>query len=105
MYQIAAILAEFLLIYSAVAGGIERSWVNGPIIITAVGLVLGPYGEGVLRKGAAARRRAHRRSAGALDLGGVAHGVTRKSAGKADRASFGEFGRKRTPLLACEMRT
>jgi len=44
MYQIAAILAEFLLIYSAVAGGIERSWVNGPIIITAIGLVLGPYG-------------------------------------------------------------
>jgi len=49
MYQNAAILAAFLLIYSAVAGRIERSWISGPIVFTAVGLALGPHGLGVLR--------------------------------------------------------
>src|SRR5215469_12110134 len=49
MYQNAAILAAFLLIYSAVAGRIERSWISGPIVFTAVGLALGPHGFGVLR--------------------------------------------------------
>jgi sodium/hydrogen antiporter len=44
MYQNAAILAAFLLIYSAVAGRIERSWLSGPIVFVAVGLVLGPFG-------------------------------------------------------------
>jgi hypothetical protein len=32
MYQNSAILGAFLLIYSAVAGRIERSWVSGPIV-------------------------------------------------------------------------
>lgn len=49
MYQNAALLAAFLLIYSAVAGRIERSWISGPIVFTAVGLALGPHGLGVLR--------------------------------------------------------
>jgi sodium/hydrogen antiporter len=49
MYQNAAILAAFLLIYSAVAGRIERSWISGPIVFTAIGLLLGPYGLGKLR--------------------------------------------------------
>jgi sodium/hydrogen antiporter len=49
MYQNAALLAAFLLIYSAVAGRIERSWVSGPIVFTAVGFLLGPDGLGVLR--------------------------------------------------------
>ena len=49
MYQNAAILAAFLLIYSAVAGRIERSWLSGPIVFTAGGLLLGPYGLGVVR--------------------------------------------------------
>lgn len=49
MYQNAAMLATFLLIYSAVAGRIERSWVSGPIVFTAVGFLLGPDGLGVLR--------------------------------------------------------
>jgi sodium/hydrogen antiporter len=48
-YQNAAILAAFLLIYSAVAGRIERSWISGPIVFTAIGLLLGPYGLGILR--------------------------------------------------------
>jgi NhaP-type Na+/H+ or K+/H+ antiporter len=49
MYQNAAILAAFLLIYSAIAGRVERSWLSGPIVFTAAGLVLGPYGLGVVR--------------------------------------------------------
>jgi sodium/hydrogen antiporter len=49
MYQNAAILAAFLLIYSAVAGRAERSWLSGPIVFTAAGLLLGPYGIGVVR--------------------------------------------------------
>lgn len=49
MYQNAAMLAAFLLIYSAVAARIERSWVSGPIVFTAVGFLLGPDGLGVLR--------------------------------------------------------
>jgi hypothetical protein len=38
MYQNAALLALFLLVYSAVAGRVERSWVSGPIVFTSVGL-------------------------------------------------------------------
>jgi sodium/hydrogen antiporter len=49
MYQNAAILAAFLLIYSAIAGRIERSLISGPIVFTAVGFILGPDGLGVLR--------------------------------------------------------
>ncbi len=49
MYQNAAILAAFLLIYSAVAGRIERSWLSGPIVFTAAGLLLGPFGLGFVR--------------------------------------------------------
>ena len=49
MYQNAALLAAFLLIYSAVAGRIERSWIRDPIVFTAIGLLLGPYGLGMLR--------------------------------------------------------
>jgi len=48
MYQNAAMLAAFLLIYSAVAGRIERSWISGPIVFTAVGFLLGPDVLGVL---------------------------------------------------------
>ena len=49
MYQYAAILAAFLLIYNAVAGRSERSWISGPIVFTAIGLLLGPHGLGILR--------------------------------------------------------
>jgi Kef-type K+ transport system membrane component KefB len=48
MYQTAAMLATFLLIYSAVAGRVERSWISGPIVFTGVGFILGPDGLGVL---------------------------------------------------------
>ena len=49
MYQNAAILAAFLLIYSAFAGRVERSWISGPIVFTGIGFVLGPDGLGVIR--------------------------------------------------------
>ena len=49
MYQNAAVLAAFLLIYSAIAGRVERSWISGPIVFTVVGLILGPDGLGALR--------------------------------------------------------
>jgi NhaP-type Na+/H+ or K+/H+ antiporter len=48
MYRNAAFLAVFLLIYSAVAGRIERSLISGPIVFTVVGFILGPDGLGVL---------------------------------------------------------
>ena len=48
MYQNAAMLAAFLLIYSATAGRIERSWVSGPIVFTGMGFILGPDVFGVL---------------------------------------------------------
>src|SRR5262245_29905976 len=49
MYQNAALLAVFLLIYSAIAGRIERSFISGPIVFTVAGFILGADGLGVLR--------------------------------------------------------
>jgi NhaP-type Na+/H+ or K+/H+ antiporter len=43
-----AILAALLLVYSAIAGRIGRSWLSGPILFTAAGLMLGPEGLGLL---------------------------------------------------------
>lgn len=51
MYLNAAILAAVVLAYSAVAGRVGRSWLSGPILFTAAGLVLGPGGLGLLRLG------------------------------------------------------
>ena len=48
MYENAALLAAFLLIYSAIAGRIGRSFISGPIVFTAAGFILGPDGLGVL---------------------------------------------------------
>ena len=39
MYQNAAILAAFLLIYSAFAGRVEQSWISGPIVFTGLGFM------------------------------------------------------------------
>jgi sodium/hydrogen antiporter len=49
MYQNAALLAAFLLIYSVIAGRVERSLISGPIVFIAVGFLLGPDVLGVLR--------------------------------------------------------
>ncbi len=48
MYQNLALLGVFALVYSSVAGGVERTWVSGPIVFTAFGLLLGPLGMGLL---------------------------------------------------------
>ena len=47
MYEQLAILTLFIFAYSAVAGGIERTWISGPILYTGFGLLLGPYGLNV----------------------------------------------------------
>ena len=49
MYENVAILAAVVLIYSAVAGRVARSWLSGPILFTGAGLMLGPLGFNVLR--------------------------------------------------------
>jgi hypothetical protein len=41
MYQSASVLAALLLAYSLVAGRVERSWISGPILFTAAGLIWG----------------------------------------------------------------
>jgi NhaP-type Na+/H+ or K+/H+ antiporter len=48
MYQTLAILALFILVYSSVAGRIERSWISGPILFTLFGLLIGPIGLDLL---------------------------------------------------------
>src|SRR5215469_10555081 len=48
MYENAALLAVFLLIYSAIAGRVERSLISGPLAFTTVGFLLGPDVSGVL---------------------------------------------------------
>lgn len=49
MYENTAILAAIVLIYSAFAGRVARSWLSGPILFTAAGLVAGPLGFDILR--------------------------------------------------------
>jgi NhaP-type Na+/H+ or K+/H+ antiporter len=44
MYENIALLAIFILIYSSVAGVVERSWISGPIIYTCFGLFIGKDG-------------------------------------------------------------
>jgi NhaP-type Na+/H+ or K+/H+ antiporter len=48
MYQTIALLALFALVYSSVAGRIERSWISGPIVFTVFGLLIGPVGLDLL---------------------------------------------------------
>src|SRR5437762_4549062 len=48
MYGNAAILAAVVLIYSASSGRVARSWLSGPILFTAAGLVVGPLGFDIL---------------------------------------------------------
>ena len=49
MYQNGAVLALFILGYSVIAGRVERSWISGPILFTAAGVILGPNILGLLR--------------------------------------------------------
>jgi len=48
VYQDLAILALFILVYSSVAGRVERTWVSGPIVFTVFGLLIGPVGLDLL---------------------------------------------------------
>ena len=48
MYENIAILAAVVLIYSTIAGRVARSWLSGPILFTAAGLIVGPLGFDVL---------------------------------------------------------
>src|SRR5436305_14105875 len=48
MYGNAAILAAVVLIYSVSSGRVARSWLSGPILFTAAGLVVGPLGFDIL---------------------------------------------------------
>jgi hypothetical protein len=46
MYEILAVLGGIALIYSAVAGGVERTWISGPVAFVALGVLRGPVGVG-----------------------------------------------------------
>src|SRR5690242_5696126 len=48
MYQNAAVLAAFLVVYTAVSGPVERSRLSGPILFAGAGLILGPQALGIL---------------------------------------------------------
>ena len=48
MYQDLMLLAAFVLVYSAIAGRVERTWISGPMIFTVFGLLIGPVGFGWL---------------------------------------------------------
>jgi len=48
MYADLGILAAFVFVYSAIAGGVQRSPITGPIVFTLFGLALGPFGLGWL---------------------------------------------------------
>ena len=48
MYENIALLAIFILIYSSIAGVIERSWISGPILFTCFGILIGDHGLDIL---------------------------------------------------------
>jgi len=48
MYESLALVAGFALVYGTIAGGIERTWVSGPIVFTAFGVLIGPVGLDLL---------------------------------------------------------
>ena len=48
MYASLALIAGFALLYSVFAGSVERTWISGPIVFTAFGLLIGPTALDVL---------------------------------------------------------
>jgi len=48
MYLSLALIAIFVLVYSSIAGAVERSWISGPMIFTLFGLMIGPVGLNLL---------------------------------------------------------
>ncbi len=51
IYQNLAIVGIFAVLYSAVAGGLERTPISGAIVFAAFGLVVGPLGLGLFNPG------------------------------------------------------
>jgi NhaP-type Na+/H+ or K+/H+ antiporter len=49
VYVELALLAVFVFLYSAVAGGLEKTMISGPMVFTVVGLIVGPIGLGWLQ--------------------------------------------------------
>jgi len=49
VYENIAILAAVVIIYSAGAGRVERSWLSGPMLFCGLGFLLGPTCLGLLR--------------------------------------------------------
>jgi len=48
MYENLALLALFALVYSAIAGAVERTWISGAIVFTSFGMLVGPMGLDLL---------------------------------------------------------
>jgi NhaP-type Na+/H+ or K+/H+ antiporter len=48
MYENIALLALFAFVYSVVAGRLDRTYVNGPVVYLFFGLIAGPVGLGLL---------------------------------------------------------
>jgi NhaP-type Na+/H+ or K+/H+ antiporter len=48
MYESLALLAAFVVLYSTIAGGVERTWISGPMVFIAFGLLIGPEGLDLL---------------------------------------------------------
>ena len=48
MYETIAVLALFIMVYSSVAGAVERTRISGPIVFTCFGLLIGPAGFALL---------------------------------------------------------
>jgi NhaP-type Na+/H+ or K+/H+ antiporter len=48
MYENLALLALFALVYSAIAGAVERTWISGAIVFTSFGMLVGPIGLDLL---------------------------------------------------------
>lgn len=42
MYENLALFGVFVLVYSAIAGAVERTWISGPIIFVVFGVLIGP---------------------------------------------------------------
>ena len=47
MYYNLTVFAVFAFLYSAIAGGVSRTVISGPMLFTAFGLIFGPVGLGI----------------------------------------------------------
>jgi NhaP-type Na+/H+ or K+/H+ antiporter len=86
MYETLALIALFVLLYSSVAGAVERTWISGPIVFTCFGLLVGPLGLDLLSwetDGETIRSLAEVTLAMVLftDAAGADMGVLKKTAG------------------------